>query len=109
MAKKLPRREFLQTLGGAAVVSALPLTVEAQAKRPVGVFFEHGFPRIQNLDITAESFSNFTFLTEAELIARLNARDFDLFINPYGSAFPKRAWTSSLLFSTRSAGDDRHQ
>ncbi|HJT66006.1 MAG TPA: cellulase family glycosylhydrolase [Pyrinomonadaceae bacterium] len=96
MAKKLPRRKFLQGLGGAAAISALPSVAKPQTKRSVAIFFEHGFPRIQtgelNLDFPG------TFLTEQELIARLNTRDFDLFINPYGSAFPKRAWRTILEY-----------
>jgi len=96
VAKKLPRREFLQTLGGAAVATAMPSIAKGQTKRSVAVFFEHGFPRIgaaeYKLDFPA------TFLSEAELIARLNPREFDLFINPCGSAFPKRAWKTILAY-----------
>jgi Beta-galactosidase len=98
VAKKLPRRKFLQSLGGAAVISALPNSAWAQTKR-IAVFREEGFPRIQAADF-ATSIADLpvTYLSEAELIARLNARDFDLFINPYGSAFPKRAWRAILEY-----------
>ena len=99
MAKKLPRREFLQTLGGAAVVTALPSLARARSKHSVAVFREHGFPQIQAADFsTAIADLPLTFLTEAELIARLNPREFDLFVNPYGSAFPKRAWRTILEY-----------
>ena len=95
MAKKLPRRTFLQTLGGAAVVGALPGIVRAQTKK-IAVFQEPGFPRGHSVD---PSFgASLTFLSEQELIARLNARDFTLFINPYGSAFPRRAWNVILKY-----------
>lgn len=115
MAKKLPRRKFLQTLGGAAVVSALPSIARGQTKR-IAVFQEEGFPLIQAADLStratlateARDFSTevarvfreagATFLSEAELIARLNPREFDLFVNPYGSSFPKRAWRAILEY-----------
>jgi hypothetical protein len=95
VAKKLPRRTFLQTLGGAAVVGALPNIGRAQTIS-IAVFQEPGFPRIQAVDASLEG--ALTFLSEAELIARLNPRDFSLFINPYGSAFPKRAWRVLLQY-----------
>lgn len=96
MAKKLPRRTFLQTLGSAAVVGALPGIVKAQATRRVAVFREAEAPWRHNFDFSLSG--PLTFLTEQELIARLNARDFDLFINPYGSAFPRRAWNAILKY-----------
>ena len=106
MAKKLPRRKFLQSLGGAAVVTALPNITQAQTKRSVAVFFEHGFPRIQATDFELEPIKGLpvTFLSEQELIARLNKREFDLFVNPYGSAFPKHAWPAILEY-LRSGGN----
>lgn len=97
MAKKLPRRTFLQTLGGAAVVGALPQIVTAQTKRSIAVFEERGFPREQVAQVLLGDLP-VTYLSEQELIARLNPRDFDLFINPYGSAFPKRAWKAILEY-----------
>lgn len=96
MAKKLPRRTFLQTLGSAAIVSALPNIVTAQATRRVAVFREAEGPWRHKFDFSLSG--PLTFLTEQELIARLNARDFDLFVNPYGSAFPRRAWNVILKY-----------
>jgi hypothetical protein len=98
VAKKLPRRKFLQSLGGAAVIGALPRTAWAQTRR-VALFREEGFPRIQAADFsTALAGLSVTYLSEAELLARLNPREFDLFVNPYGSAFPKRAWRALLEY-----------
>lgn len=99
MAKKLPRRKFLQTLGGAAVVSALPQIVVGQTQKPrsIAVFQEPGFPSIQAADVSLTDLP-IIVLSEQELIARLNARDFELFVNPYGSAFPKRAWNVILKY-----------
>ena len=86
-------------MGGAAVASALPRVALAQTKR-IAVFREQGFPSIQAADVPAEALAavGAVFLSQQELIARLNARDFDLFINPYGSAFPKRAWKVMLEY-----------
>lgn len=86
-------------------MSALPRVVLAQAQRPVvAVFWESEFPSIQGCrvtrDILQQALRDFTvhFLTEAELIARLNTDQFDLFVNPFGSAFPKRAWPALLKY-----------
>lgn len=100
------RRKFLKTIGSAAVVSALPRVVlgNAAAASSVAVFWETGFPSIQGCgitrDILQQSLTGFTvnFLSEQELIARLNSDRFDLFINPFGSAFPKRAWPALLRY-----------
>jgi hypothetical protein len=96
VAKKLPRRTFLQTLGGAAVVGALPSIAKAQTKT-IAVFQEPGFPQIQAVEHSLKDLP-VTFLSEQELIARLDPREFNLFINPYGSAFPKRAWKTILKY-----------
>jgi hypothetical protein len=63
----------------------------------VAVFVEEGFPRIQSADFSFEGLS-VTRLSERDLIARLDPREFDLFVNPYGSAFPKRAWSAILKY-----------
>jgi hypothetical protein len=77
----------------------------AQSERTsIAVFWETGFPAIQDCGVTKEtlqqSLSNFTvtFLTERELIEQLNATRFDLLITPDGSAFPKRAWNAMLKY-----------
>ncbi len=95
MAKKLPRRTFLQTLGGAAVVGAFPRIVKAQTTR-IAVFQEQEPPWRHSFDFSLSG--PLTFLSEQELIARLNARDFNLFVNPYGSVFPRRAWNVILKY-----------
>src|SRR6185369_3699166 len=94
-----------QGLGGAAVLTALPNVARAQAKR-VAVFREEGFPPIKATDFPPEALGalSVSYLSERELIARLNPREFDLFINPYGSSFPKRAW-KVLLEYLRAGGN----
>ena len=90
-------------------MSALPRIAPAseasQAPAPlVAVFWEPGFPEIQGCkitrDILQQGLTRFTvqYLNEEELIARLNSDRFDLFINPFGSAFPKRAWPAILKY-----------
>jgi hypothetical protein len=108
------RRTLLKTMGGAVLASAFPdvLRVSAaqrspQEQRPrarIAVFWEAGFPEINGCGITSfpmyQALAAFdvTYLSEAELIARLNAESFDLLITPYGSAFPKRAWPTLLRY-----------
>ena len=78
------------------MASALPSVAKGQASA-IAIFQEEGFPRIQSADVSFEGFS-VTRLSEQDLIARLNPRDFKLFINPYGSAFPKRAWNAIVKY-----------
>lgn len=73
------------------------MPVKAQSRPSVAVFREQGFPRIQATDFDLDSLPA-TFLSEQELTARLNVREFGLFVNPYGSAFPKRAWQAILEY-----------
>jgi Cellulase (glycosyl hydrolase family 5) len=93
-------------MGGAAVVGALPNIVKSQTRRSVAIFQEEGFPRIQSVDVSLAGLSgslpglSVTFLSEQQL-TRLDPREFELFINPYGSAFPKRAWNAILKYLQR--------
>lgn len=73
----------------------MPGIVKAQGRR-VAVFRETQPPWSHEFDFSLSG--PLTFLTEQELIARLNARDFDLFINPYGSAFPRLAFNVILKY-----------
>ena len=105
-----PRRKFLQTIGGAAVVSAFPeLLLGVQSRKPhVAIFWEPGFPAIDDCKITESALlegvrevAAYSFVGERELIAQLNDSPFDLLVTPYGSAFPKRAWKEILKFLRR--------
>ena len=101
-----PRRKFLKTISGAAVVSAFPELVLGGQRQPpsIAVFWEPGFPAIQGCGITQDDLHQSLrdvgsrFLGERELIEQLNAFRFDLLITPYGSAFPKRAWPQILKY-----------
>ncbi|MEN3326805.1 MAG: hypothetical protein V7638_1612 [Acidobacteriota bacterium] len=103
---KFPRRKFLKTIGTAAVATALPnaiLGAQSQ-KRSVAVFWEPDFRAIRGYDFTSDTLQqalqdfSVTFLSERELITQLDTTRFDLFITPYGSAFPQHAWKTILKF-----------
>ena len=92
-------------------MSALPRIATGSTQEPssaaklsIAVFWEEGFPEIQGCkvtrDILQQALTSFTvqYLSEQDLIARLNSDRFDLFINPFGSAFPKRAWPAILKY-----------
>ena len=67
-----------------------------QKTASIAVFREQGFPRIQAADFDFDF--PVQFLSEADLLSRLRVENFRLFINPYGSAFPKRAWRAILEY-----------
>jgi len=103
---KFPRRKFLKTIGTAAVATALPnVILGAQSQsRSVAVFWEPGFRSIRGCDLTRDTLEQalhsfaVSFLNERNLISQLDATRFDLFITPYGSAFPQHAWAAILKF-----------
>ena len=70
----------------------------------VAVFWEPGFPEIQGCkitrDILQQALTSFTvhYLSEQDLFTQLDVDRFVLFINPFGSAFPKRAWPALLKY-----------
>jgi hypothetical protein len=112
--RKLPRRDFLKNIGGAAFAGAISRPLRAtvaedlQTQKPVSarvaVFWEPGFPTVSGCDLTQaelqKSLENIEvkYLSEQALIERLNTGDFDLLVTPYGSAFPKRAWRTLLQY-----------
>jgi hypothetical protein len=110
VAKPLPRRKFLQTIGTAAVVTALPSVMRGSQSGPslksirVAVLWETNFPTINGCNIyrniiePALSAFDTTFLTAPELINQLEAKRYQLLILPYGSAFPKNAWPTILKY-----------
>ena len=102
----MDRRRFIKTTGGVAVVGAfetLPWfrsisSQDRSANARVAVFFEESFPAEQSpvpdRDLIAAALKGCetTFLNVRELASRLSSDSSDLFIMPYGSAFPKEAW-----------------
>lgn len=103
----VPRRKFLQTIGGAAVVTALPAVVRGSQSGPVtrvAVLWEDNFPRFNDCnvsrDILDQALAAFetTFLTVVQLKWQLDVAHFDVLVLPYGSTFPKDAWTTILKY-----------
>jgi hypothetical protein len=110
----MKRRRFLKTVGSAVYAGTaltLPSTSHSQVKEGssapqsksrlrVAVFDEPSFPTIDGIDGVALPWRDFleplevTFLSAAELLTRLNQERIGLVINPYGSAFPREAWTA---------------
>ncbi len=110
----------MKTIGATTLAGTFPDVLQLSASaRPtqdkpaspaVAVFWEAGFPSIAGCNTTREILElalgsfNVTYLSEQDLIAQLNTEQFALLITPYGSAFPKRAW-SSLLKYLRAGGN----
>jgi Cellulase (glycosyl hydrolase family 5) len=104
------RRKFLETISVTAIASALPKTLRASTQRDknggakAAVFWENDFPTIDGCaitrDVLQQALDHFevTLLSESDLIARLNVRQFDLLVTPFGSAFPKGAWRTVLEY-----------
>jgi len=88
------------------VATTLPDVIRgAQPQQPsVALFWEPGIRAIQGSDFTLETLQNalngfrVTVLNERALREVLSTTPFDLFITPYGSAFPKRAWPEILKY-----------
>jgi hypothetical protein len=109
----IDRRRFLGSLGAAAVAGSLPRPLEAllvprdapqlPGAPRLALFREPDFPTLDGRPIAAQTLraalENFetTELGVADLEA-LGPGTFDVFLNPYGSAFPKDAWQAILDF-----------
>ena len=69
----------------------------------VAVFVEPGFPAVDTAAVRRDVLGatldglDLTFLGTADL-AGLTADRYDVFVNPYGSAFPKDAWPAFLAY-----------
>ncbi|HZS49047.1 MAG TPA: cellulase family glycosylhydrolase, partial [Blastocatellia bacterium] len=105
------RRHFLQTMGYSTLAGiASPGNVfsnppNAPAVKPrIAVFFEKEFPAIDtstaNIDALKQTTEEFetAFLSASEIGDRLSTDKFDVYVNPYGSAFSKEAWPAILKF-----------
>ncbi len=107
------RRSFIQSISAAAVAGSVPRSVEAllvpnqavQVRRVprVAVLTEPGFPTIDAQPLDTSALDQALAGTErtplrVDDLGRLTPDDFDVYLNPYGSAFPKRAWGQLLQF-----------
>src|SRR5579872_3039410 len=71
------------------------------------VFWEEGFPCIDTRSVTQDALhaasvpgQSVRFVSADELPAALDAQP-DLFVNPYGSAFPKSVWPAFTAYLRR--------
>ncbi|MEK6571077.1 MAG: hypothetical protein AABZ61_06885, partial [Bacteroidota bacterium] len=111
---KINRRGFIKTAGGIALASiavSIPALSSSQQpsggqrqKRRVAVFFEPTFPSVDFEPIGRESLQKaldgveVVFFGVNDLKNQLNAHDHDVLITPYGSAFPKAAYSALSKF-----------
>ena len=101
----MDRREFLQNAAGATLIGlagrGLTRAQDSAHRLKVVVFWQDGFPTIDGLGLSFDTFPSalayhhFIMATADGLASQLTS-DVDLFINPFGSAFPKSAWLSIL-------------
>lgn len=100
------RRKFIQGIAVTTLATLASSTVFSQdssAKLKIVVFWQNGFPIVDGLNITREKLQtalgthDLFFAIESELAAKLT-EEVDVFINPYGSAFPKKAWNPILKY-----------
>lgn len=105
---KIRRRDFLKAASGLAigsVASAVPSlssnpTAGPNQKPKIAVFFEPSFPAEDGMTIDRSFLDrslaghDVTFLGLDDLKEKLIISSFQLFVLPYGSAFPKEAWIS---------------
>ena len=103
---KIRRRDFIRTAGGlalATVARALPVLPGPQVqpgekKFRIAIFYEPSFPPADGMAVGRQTLQDALqdfdseFLGVEELTKRLSTTHFDLFLNPYGSTFPKEAF-----------------
>ena len=105
MASVLDRREFLQVASASALVGLIPTRTNAitgpNARRGpirVAILNEPSFPSVDAPAVRADSLGSalagldVSYLTVAESNDRLSPDRYDVFVMPYGSAFPMEAW-----------------
>jgi len=109
---RIDRRNFLKTAGSAALAGLVrPLQSLGQSQDPgpprsrqIVVFFDPTFPAGELGSLEKESFLKafdgfeVLFYGVDDLKAHLNAASHDLFVNPYGSQFPKDAYVTISNF-----------
>lgn len=100
------RRKFIQGITVTTLATLASSTVFSQdssAKLKIVIFWQNGFPIVDGLNITREKLTaalgthDLIFAIESELASKLT-EEVDVFINPYGSAFPKKAWNAILKY-----------
>lgn len=111
MKATVARRKFLRTLTGAALMGVISPTSQISTATTsqvelarTFVFWEPGFPLIDGCAVTRELLQialqpfAVSFLSEQELMERLNSERVSLLVTAYGSGFPKRAWPAMYQY-----------
>jgi hypothetical protein len=108
---KINRRHFIKSAGGLALASiagAIPVfsslqeqtTSNTAAKLRVAVFYEPDFPAVDltgvDKNVLAKALDGFDvkFLTLSDLQTSLTIQSCDVFVTPFGSAFPAEGWNA---------------
>jgi hypothetical protein len=97
------RRRFIQAAAAAAALAKLPFGAAAPRQRPrlrVGLLREPGFPAIDAPPLRGDTLAGVeggSYLGVADL-SSLSPDAFDVFVSPYGSAFPADAWPALLAY-----------
>jgi hypothetical protein len=106
MSSGFTRRDFLQSAAATTALAVLPPAVGASRAFPrvrVAVLFEPGFPAIDTPPVRRDGLGaaldgfDLTFLGAGDLDG-LSPDRCDVYVNPYGSAFPKDAWPGLLAY-----------
>ena len=102
----MDRRKFIQGIAVTTLATLASSTVFSQdssAKLKIVVFWQEGFPEVDGLNLTKAKLQtalgnhDLVFANETNLASELTENT-DVFINPYGSAFPKKAWNEILKY-----------
>lgn len=105
---KINRRNFIKSIGASGLILASTrletLAQNSASRLKIIVFWEENFPFVDGIRVTKNFIANALknhdtiFAGADELKTKLAEKDIDVFINPYGSAFPKTAWTAILKY-----------
>ena len=97
------RRQFIQAAAAAATLGKLSSGLGEPRPRPrlrVGLLREPGFPAIDAPQVGGDPLAHddgWSYLGVADL-SSLSPDAFDVFVSPYGSAFPVDAWPALLAY-----------
>jgi len=107
------RRRFIQSLSAAAVAGSVGPTMKAllvpnpstqvRSNPRVAVLLQPGFPTVDAQPIDTSVLERAltdmdSTVLRVDQLDRVTPDDFDVYLNPYGSAFPKQAWGQLLQF-----------
>lgn len=106
--KAITRRTFVKTASGIALAASIPAGVFAQEpglkKLRVAVLYDESLPPPREIPLTRDALQralasfDAVYLTADELGACLRDGEVDVYVNPYGSMFPKPAFQAILRY-----------